>query len=222
MTDNTKLKKKIAALIAKADGTDNANEAEVFMKKAQELLEKHQIETHELEGLDDPMCHEKSAMEATKALRWHVGLFTALARYYGCSCWFTTYGDGRREVHVAGRESARTTLNVMWPYIKSAVYKSAIASEHETGRMRKQIAHALSIRLDELRWARESRKRGDGQTGLMVLDAAKAYKDSVTGDLKPARSGRKSLSIEAIQAAESIGLNEQVGGKSGRPLRITS
>jgi hypothetical protein len=50
---------KIKALLAKAASTDNQNEAEIFLSKAHELMEKHQLDTSDLES-DDPMGEEKT------------------------------------------------------------------------------------------------------------------------------------------------------------------
>jgi hypothetical protein len=88
--DKDALKKKIAALFAKAESTSqlgNQKEAEAFMAKAQELLTKHSLEKENLEeadkakGMTIPFedWYRKSESD------WLNMLFHVLAKYHHCS-----------------------------------------------------------------------------------------------------------------------------------------
>lgn len=79
-----KIVEKIKALLAKASGTDNEAEAEIFFAKAYELMEKHQLDVTDLES-EDPMGEEIGvSAKGRGGVDWNERLMFPVARYYGC------------------------------------------------------------------------------------------------------------------------------------------
>lgn len=121
----------IKALLAKAASTEFESEAEVFLAKAHELMEKHQLEAEDLET-DDPLGHERIyEVRNPYGTDWDFALLFPLARYFGCQAiridglhW---YKDGKLkpkfEMEIIGRESARITVIEMHKYLVATVKK---------------------------------------------------------------------------------------------------
>lgn len=88
---DSKILTRIKALLAKANGTDNQHEAEVFLAKAQELLQEHQLDSSALDDVDDPIEVGRVAFTAAaKPPSWHKNLFIAVGCYYGCQVAIST------------------------------------------------------------------------------------------------------------------------------------
>jgi len=71
---------KIAAMIAKAESSSHPEEADAFMSKVHELLEKHGLSLQDIGTIneDDPVGHTKEAgyyFKAENAMK-HVGHFS--------------------------------------------------------------------------------------------------------------------------------------------------
>lgn len=114
-----KLKVKIAALLRKADRTDNEHEAEAFGAKARALIQEHRLTMQEVLGSTDPMG--RSQIFCPYQDRAYVELASGAARYLGCSClfgmgWDYTRHRRARYVVFVGRESARVTAELMTPF----------------------------------------------------------------------------------------------------------
>jgi hypothetical protein len=125
----------IRALLAKAASTEFKEEAEVFLAKAHELMEKHQLESHDLEH-DDPLGNERVYRKNNPyGVDWDFTLIFAVARYFGCKAirmevdhkypptkkhphgqWNKAY-----EMDLVGRESARITTIEMHKYLVDTV-----------------------------------------------------------------------------------------------------
>ena len=133
------MKTKIQALIAKAEGTDNEHESAIFMAKAIDLMQKHQIELHDL-NVDDKI-HVTIGMTATRsAPSWKRKILSALAQYYGCQTVLDSHyiktKTGKRvpgySLELVGPESARVTTELMFPF----VIKQIMASGNKLARKR--------------------------------------------------------------------------------------
>lgn len=217
-----KIKTRIAALIAKAHGTDNEHEAAAFLAKAEDMLAAYQLSVWDLDDGTDPMgMHEGIHMPGhpqsyKKHLAWCV------AKYYGAECVMRNQiVDGRwvmTQVWV-GRESARFTAELMYPFIMSQVRKEGALIASRTGQTREQairhVANALVIKLGRLE--REKDKNNEAKTGarnsLVVINEIKEYMKEAFNDLKEGRSKTIRTGDLAREAAERVSLHQQMSGK---------
>jgi hypothetical protein len=119
---NDAMIRKIAAILAKANGTDNEHEAEAFHEAAKKLMEKHGLKEDDLDT--DKLGHANADFTISADLIWKSQLVWATAKYFGCQA----VRDRQYKVvyfNLVGREGARATVSVMFPYILSEVRKKA-------------------------------------------------------------------------------------------------
>lgn len=217
-----KIKAKIAALLAKAESTDNAFEAETFMAKVNELLEKHQLEVHEIRGANvvnaDPMGWTRGETNIYASMLWARGVASALARFYGCRL---LYGKNGNHVvyRVAGPESARVTFELMLPFVISQVRVSAkkLAIYYKKSSAERQVGQALEARIWRLVPKNDARRAELSENALIVLSDVDAFVDA-TADVKEAKPRILSYGAAAELAAEKISINVQATGKHTKLL----
>lgn len=216
-----KIKSKIAALLAKAEGTNNAFEADAFMAKVNELLEEHQIEMHEIrkdmDRDDDPMGHEKGSTNLYASIKWARDVAGQLALYYGCRFVYWRRGN-HFKYEVYGRESARITFELMLPFIVSQVKVHAKREWMNNPGWtlpvwERQVGQALYHRINKLYWANKPRREELESKALVPVDDVKAYQDSVLGDIKKDRPVNLSFGHAAEKAAERVSLHQQATGR---------
>lgn len=233
---------KIKALLAKAAGTDNQAEAELFLAKAHELMEKHQLDAGDLEK-DDPIAFEAYYQKgSTKAAPdWDFMLVFSVARYFGCKAIriekYVGGGKSQWAMDIVGRESARVTTKEMHAYLVATVRRlgrqAAEAQEfpileefggryYRTGRFMnadqcaRRIGNALRSRLSELASEMEAKNKAPtaaGRNALVTVDRVLALYDEKYPKAAPIR-GSYSTTGKARKIAAGIGLNNQVGGSS--------
>lgn len=73
-----KIKARIMALLAKANGTDNEHEAEAFLAKAMELMQQYQLDVSDMVDADDPILHHTGMSEQGQAKRVAAALITRI------------------------------------------------------------------------------------------------------------------------------------------------
>lgn len=121
----------IRALLAKAASTEFEAEAELFLAKAHELMEKHQLGAEDLEN-DDPLGFEDAyEVRNPYGTDWDFGILFPLARYFGCKAiridTAHRYNDGKVKpafkMEIVGRESARITVIEMHKYLVATIKK---------------------------------------------------------------------------------------------------
>lgn len=140
--------KKIAALIAKANGTDNEHETDAFETKARELMAKYGISESDLDT--DKIAHKDADFIISADLIWQNRLVWAVARY------FNTVAVQRREYRkvyfiLVGRDGDRATASMMFPYLLKEVRR--VAAEIINGKSHssntRDVGLALAARLSE-------------------------------------------------------------------------
>lgn len=233
MTDLSKIKTKIAALLAKANGTDNENEAAAFAAKAHELLEAYQLNLFDL-GESDPMgkvgIHSGNGSTPT----WKAHLINSIAKYYGCRLIRNKFQGGAFEMNLHGRESARITVELMVPFIFDQCRKAAKELRKEghagtTEHITRLITNALTTRIYMLSLEEAAKAKNNAGEATMEGRAARnalttvneldAYIDSLYSNLKAGSSKRKMTSDAAREAAGKVSLNRQMSNGAGT-LRI--
>lgn len=142
MEDLNSIKAKISALLAKAEGTNNAFEAEAFMAKVNELLERYQIERHELGGEKDELGFTMGSFNVYASMSWAKPLINELCRYYGAQMIMHAARKNHYPYEVAGRESSRVTAELMIPYVVSQVRQQAKVYHVANPRLTRSTAEA--------------------------------------------------------------------------------
>lgn len=223
MTDaKAKIKETIAKLLAKAEGTRNQHEAAAFMAKVGKMLEEHQISLYEVKthGISnsDPMGKERGTTRLYASMSWAMLIATSLAHYYGCEFVYRKDGKNTWNYDIVGRESARTTFELMFPYVLSQVKVLAKQMDTTASKAERDIGKALAVRITHMvRDANERREELTGRGLIPVSDLAAALKD-LFANLKTNKAKKVSYSREAQELAEQVHVHKQVTEKA--KLRI--
>lgn len=224
MTENTnyeKIKARIAALLAKAKGTDNEHEAAAFIAKAEEMLEQYQIDLSEL-GDDSDKVRSHTGLDADGkwVASWHRHVYRALGQYYGCKSIKVHTAKGYRQ-ELVGRESAIVTTDLMFVFIKGECNRLGRQMKLEGGAPTdangaRLVGNALVHRIFKLIRDREQRdldapKTKAAQNSLMVLDQVVALYEQLHPDAKNTKGTAIRSTASARELAEGIGLHRQAG-----------
>lgn len=222
MTDS--IKKKIAALLAKAEGTTNQFEADAFMAKVNELLERHQIEMHEIRSAqdNDPMGKEKGTANIYASMSWAKDVANALSRYYGCR--FVYWRRGNHTIYeVIGRESARMTFEMMLPFVLSQVKQQASRIVREQGStvsvMSREVGQALTIRIFKMIPKVEEHRAELERNALVPVSDVQAFMDAEYLKLKVGKNKQFNYGAAARDAADKVSLNVQATGRHIKLLK---
>lgn len=227
-TATSAIKEKIRAILAKAEATEHAGEASVFMAKAVELMEKYQVELFELH-IEDPIDVTEGVKAQPGPPSYKSDVQCALAKYYGARPVLIPHRDGKSwHIDICGPESARVTTELMTDFVWAQVGAEAtrLVKDHagvvwkkmNRGMAVREISKALVIRI-----VRELRERtGTAPAGsslsLAVVDATLAFMDKHYGPLSRTKGRSKSASQSAMEAAGRIKLNHQFGNKDSLRL----
>jgi hypothetical protein len=220
-----KLKRKIAALLAKAGGTDNQIEAEAFAAKAQALLTEHQLEIGDVVKTD-PIERTVIFVGPKTKKDWHGLLPNAIAKYYGCKC-VAFHEQGIIAYTAVGRESGRVMAAEMFPFLLEQVRLKALEYQKVTLFSRKRcmndIVHAFVLRLQTLIKAQETTAAATGghSRALVLVDEAEAWMKEHINDLTPGK--RTTLQVNGLseKLAGEISLAGQItDGDDGKPLAL--
>lgn len=230
MTKNKQLIEKIKALLAKAASTEFEHEAALFADKARQLMEQHQIDATDLEH-DDPVDVSKPYKATSSAPSYKKHLWTSLARYYGCRTVLIWISATEYTVDIIGRESARLTTELMFPFVLEQVRKAAKKIYDERNpldrvvtqeQVVRQVANALVLRVQSLVVEREAVKANPatnaGKNALVTLDAVTALVERLYPN--PSKGSKRGIGTSgaARSAAAGISLNQQMGGSAVRAI----
>lgn len=209
---------KIAKIIAKADGTTNPKEAEVFMAKAQKMMEEHGLTLLDLGRLDadDPIGVTEEAAHHFQADNWAKNVAHALARFYGGEV-IMMRRKNKNLHHVAGRESARITYTMMIQFVLRQVRAQAReaykAGEFLTeSKARTAIGNALTLRLSRMVREQEDRRSEEAEgTGLNALVPVDLIKQELTDKYDVVWKKARSISTTraGMNRADNISVTRQ-------------
>jgi hypothetical protein len=241
--DKQKMADRIRALLAKAASTTSEAEAEAFMAKAHELMEKHQLDASDLEH-DDPVGYERTYRRNSAATPdWDFMLIFPVARYYGCKAIRIDLWKGY-EMEIVGRDSARVTTTEMHKYLVKTVrrlgrekaatdpmplYHRDADPEYDepigymnADQTSRAIGNALRERINNLAYQQERKNKAvptaTGKNALVTLDVVTALYKKLHPGASSIR-GSMSTTNDARLIAEGIGLNLQTGGRDTLRLK---
>jgi hypothetical protein len=236
--DKRKMADKIRALLAKAASTTSEAEAESFLAKAQELMEKHQLDASDLEH-EDPVGYERTYERADRGgVDWDFMLLFPVARYYGCKA-IRMDGWRKYEMELVGRDSARVTAIEMHKYLVKTVRRLGrekaatdpmplyddwddVVGYMNADQTIRAIGNALRERINILASQQELKNKGTptatGRNALVTLDAVVALYDKLHPDAKTI-GGRMTTTDDARRIAGGISLNLQTGGRDTLRLK---
>jgi restriction endonuclease Mrr len=234
--------KTIKALLAKAASTEFAGEAEAFLAKAHELMEKYQLTHNDLES-DDPIGEDRVyERNNPDGVDWDFMLMFGVARYYGCKAIQISRSEKPYYVMgLVGRESARITATEMHLYLvkevrrlgreaaKNEQFKKMKYDKHfdrhywageylNADQSARRIGHALNQRLKTL--AAESQNAvvpstAAGKNALITLDRVLTVFKELHPDSATIKGHGGKTTANARQVAEGISLNLQTPGGNG-------
>lgn len=220
MSDQSKIKSKIAALLAKAKGTDNENEASIFLAKAMEMLDEHQLSMADLDDANDPVRHDRG-LDGTKwVASWQRDVFRALGKLYGCHSVKNVMGAGKYYQELVGRESSIITTQLMFDYVKGECNRLgrqlyAQGSAESAAQGARHVGNALTRRIFAL-CPKDDKQRTDavGKNQLVTKSRIMQVVEEQYGKLESSRRTNTRSSGSARELAAGIGLHRQAGGSS--------
>lgn len=223
MTDLTNIKRKIAALLAKAEGTDNEFEAATFMAKVNELLEAHQLSIYQLGDESDLMGKQEGEFNVYASMSWAKILIHQIAMFYNTETVWWRVGN-HLKYEVVGRESNRITTELMIPFIIAQVRQRGRILANETGRTHsvatRDVGQALTTRI----WAeiQKNKPARDAHAAKMLIpvDEVKAYLNDAYKGFKTGKARVLKTSQSARDHADRIAIQRQAPNAKGT-LAIT-
>lgn len=210
---------KIRALLAKAqaDGASDA-ERDIFLAKAQELMEKHQVELFQLH-VNDPIGMTDGVVAQSGPPKYKADVQVALALYYGLHPVLSRRGK-HIIVRLCGPESARITVELLTPFVWAQVCDRA-GTLAASGRCInkaagiREIAKALQVRLWHMTEAKKAQPAQEGTSfSLVVVNATEAFLAQQFPKLKEGRERTISTGATARELAATISVSQQVSNRN--------
>ena len=213
---------KIAKILAKADSTTNPEEADTFMAKAQQLMMEHGLSLLDIGKLDsdDPIGTTEQAASFFAAENWAKLVGGQLARFYGCEVMIEQVGRNKYAFGLAGRESARTTFMLMFPFVLKQVRRLAReetkAGNFETeARAKTAIGNALGLRIYRMIQEQEDSRREDlpgrGMNAVVAVDLNRQALEEHWPNLRTSRRRSVKTNSAGRAAAGKVSLHRQTG-----------
>lgn len=227
------IREKIAKIIAKAKSTDNEAEAEMFLAKAMQLMEEHQIGAHELGDSSDPIGMVQGVTAQAGPPMYKYEVYRVVANYYGCKTFRRHIPLGKTFVmEVIGPLSATVTAELMgefvWEQLTAMSRKQAKELGINSGAQLRKLCNAFGSRVwGEIHARVKADRVTDGprnaaaaSNALVLQDAVKAFYDNFYASVNIQMVGQKARSSNeaARTGAAGISLHRQTGGSA--TLRI--
>lgn len=199
----------------------NANEAESAAQAAAELMQQYDVSLSQLEAgkLEDTLGEigTTEGSERTQLFPWEKTLAMIIANHFNCISYRTRintsrgyYYTYRHAMNFVGHESNRVTANLMYEWLRSAIYKKARHYSKQIA-MQNSFAYGCVKALQAKYWNdKETHEANDNS--LMVVDQVQQWMDSHM-NLKSGKSRAVSTYSGAVasgmQAGKDLSLNRQ-------------
>lgn len=217
---------KIQKLLAKADSSTHPEEAEAFMTKAQQLLKDHGLSLLDIGRLDkdDPVgkLQDHDRLYANSNASWRTIVANELAQYYGCRLVTNRiWRDGNTYWTIFGRESARVTFSLMWPFVDRQILAAGRQGYREGHYKSTKQAHAAVGRAMAVRLVRLNRERikaepqGTGVNALVPVDLIQQLMEETYPSLRVGKQKSLKYDAEAAKLAAGISLYQQTKAAAG-------
>ena len=226
-----KIKARIKALLAKgADASCTPAEREAFTAKAHAMLAEYQIDLGDLIDSEDPVDVTRGETRGWVA-SWEISLQHAVGKYYGCRT-IQMKGYGKRtdgtigdtiRVDFIGRESARITAELMYPFIRQQVMDAGRElfqndKSRPLARHQRDVGNALVIRINALIPEAQAAVAATGVNALVPVERIQQVVDETYGTLGKGRKSRIGFTGAANKAAANVSLHRQATGSSALQL----
>ena len=214
-----RMKRKIAQLLAMAkDSSTTDAEKNAFMAKAQEMMERYQLDIQDVAGAEDLMSVQPGQQGIYTANMWAKTLVHVVAQLYGCRALFKGKIRNLVPYDLYGRESARITTELMLPFIVKQVRQQAkklvLAGIQTQSIAERQVANALIGRIQEMLATRSKE----------LVEAEQASKEHMLACVEGVTNnkGRRKTgtTADAREAAGNISLHRQTAGGGRGPLML--
>lgn len=216
-----KIKDKLRALLAKAEGTDNEHEAEIFMSKVNELLERHQLEMHEIRKDADPISMEKGTVKFSTSCSYFREFIFAVCGYYGGKALVSKVG-GNFHYRIVGRDSVRTTIELMMPYIVTQLRRAgrryAQTYGYSDSVAQREVAKALISRIYRETDTQDAHRSDLVGKGLIPVTDLDAFIEEKFPNVKEAKPTNLAASASAHRLAQGIALRAAADGTKTKLL----
>lgn len=224
MSNLNSIADKIRKIITKADGTSHPEEAETFMGMAQKMMMEHGLSLLDIGRLDadDPVGVDKDCASVPSSYTSAKMVASELARFYGCKLVYNEkYNADNKKVYsfsVAGRESARITFQLMFPFVwrqLMSVAREGYNSGGYSSRMQALtfVANALSLRISKLNREqaaeRSSAPKTSGRNMLVPVDLIELAFEEAFPHTKKGRAGKMSTNGKSQALAGKVSLHHQ-------------
>lgn len=225
--------KRLQQMVAKAESTDSAAEAESIMVKVREMLDRHGVSLLSVKKFAndyDPVATSREIYGFWAADNWMRKLSHAAALYYGVKIVWTKKGN-YTDIAAVGRESCRVAYAAMLPYLRGQVNRLASQgwSRHDydtVSKGRSMIGLALAYRLYALSELKEEETKAptvaaSGMNMLVPVDQIQIQLDEDFPGVKihKEQKDRARPNARAIADAASVNVADQLR-KQGAPAYV--
>jgi hypothetical protein len=215
--DQEKMIAKIRALLAKAEGTNNQHEAEMFFAKATELMDKYRIEDAAVRDRPSDIGRATFPMAGFKYLRASVQLLGAVARHYGCVVFVAHTGNSKFPTIVGEQSDIEATV-MMFRSLIIQRDRACLAEPVPSGKspisFRTSFALGYTIRiaarLKEIRDAAQATIEGTTSAALEVYGRYEALKEKL-GNPGSVNHNRPTVDVHGVGSGDRAARTADLG-----------
>lgn len=215
--------RKVRAMIAKAESTTHAEEADAIMQMVRGMLDRHGISLLSIPSADhDDPVRAQEAGHAWQSSAWILRVYRAAGAYYGVKVVESRQGN-KVTFTIIGRESCRAIFCDMIDYLVSSVRRLA-EEAHRKGRYHSNssacgdIGRALAVRLSNLARehaaAQRSPQAASGMNALVPVDLLDSVARATFPNMRTMKTAPIKTASTGRSLAAGINLNGQVTGQS--------